>query len=204
MFKNRAVPSQAQEAAEDVFFGQIAIIWARWFLIAAGMLVALSSTSNDTQFYLGIASITILMTINFFAHGRYMMGKPINKLMLLTSSLVDLTVITTLVIFWGDGRSGINSNFFVLYYPLLFSWALVFSPRVTIGFSVIAISLYITACLIVALPNPPSLVSPQGFNTLASHIITLGAMSGLGTYYYRRQRDSLRALIASKPAPAFK
>ena len=28
--------SAAQEAAEDIFFGQIVIIWARWFVIITG------------------------------------------------------------------------------------------------------------------------------------------------------------------------
>ena len=37
MFKNRIAPTKAQEAAEDIFFGQIAIIWARWFIILAGL-----------------------------------------------------------------------------------------------------------------------------------------------------------------------
>ena len=32
----RSIP---QEAAEDVFFGQVVMIWARWFLIAAGVLL---------------------------------------------------------------------------------------------------------------------------------------------------------------------
>ena len=36
--------SLAQESAEDIFFGQIAIIWARWFLIAAGAIIALVQT----------------------------------------------------------------------------------------------------------------------------------------------------------------
>ena len=32
------IRSPEQEAAEDVFFGQSVIIWARWFVILAGAL----------------------------------------------------------------------------------------------------------------------------------------------------------------------
>jgi hypothetical protein len=31
-----AARSLEQEAAEDVFFGQVVMIWAHWFLIASG------------------------------------------------------------------------------------------------------------------------------------------------------------------------
>ena len=32
---------RTQEEAEDLFFGQVVIIWARWFVIAAGTIYAL-------------------------------------------------------------------------------------------------------------------------------------------------------------------
>ena len=34
------VGTAEREAAEDVFFGQVVIIWARWFLIVAGAVLA--------------------------------------------------------------------------------------------------------------------------------------------------------------------
>src|SRR4051812_32763894 len=97
MFKNRVAPTKAQEAAEDIFFGQIAIIWARWFLITAGAVVVL--WAGEDQFMIGIIMLVVLMSMNFFFHGRYMMGKPVNQFLLLFGNLVDLAVITALVIF---------------------------------------------------------------------------------------------------------
>jgi len=33
--------THAKEAAEDIFFGQVVIIWARWFLIAGGAVLTI-------------------------------------------------------------------------------------------------------------------------------------------------------------------
>ena len=43
--RQRAVSVQ-QESAEDIFFGQIAIVWARWFFITAAILVLWTSETN--------------------------------------------------------------------------------------------------------------------------------------------------------------
>ena len=43
--RQRAVSVQ-QESAEDIFFGQIATVWARWFFIAAAILVLWISETN--------------------------------------------------------------------------------------------------------------------------------------------------------------
>jgi len=199
MLKNQ-VSSKAREAAEDVFFGQIAIILARWFLIGAGILIAIWSAADVGQLSLAIVTLVALMGMNFFAHGRYMVGRPINQILLLFMSLVDVTAITLMIFFWNGKTAGLESDFFILYYPMLLAWALVFGPGVTIIFSLITLGVYVMACVVGT--DPQVMFSIIGFETLMARIITLGAMAGLGTYFYRRQRDSLRVL-AAKPVPAF-
>jgi hypothetical protein len=202
MFKNRYIPTKAQEAAEDVFFGQIAIIWARWFLIGAGSIITL--WSGEDQFMMGVGALVILMTMNFFFHARYMTGKPVNQFMLLLGNIVDLAVVTSLVIFWDHKHTGLNSHFFILYYPMVFSWALVFSPRITVIFCTITVAVYAITCLFFTDLSTFAPLNENQLQGMLSRVITLGAMGGLGTYYYRRQRDSLRALISTKTAPMFK
>ena len=73
----------------------------------------------------------------------------------------------------------------------------------TIIFSVITLMLYTGACLFFT-SNTPLLLNGTEIHTLIANMITLGAMSGLGTYYYRRQRDSLRVLVATKVTPMFR
>jgi hypothetical protein len=200
MFKTSSSHSKAQEAAEDIFFGQITIIWARWFLIAAGTIIAVLSTVKMSQLIIAILTVIVLMTINFAMHGRYLMGKPANMFLLLATNLVDALIITFLVITW-NGAAGLNSQFFILYYPMLFAFALVFPPTIAILYTVLTLILYTTVCLMTT--NPQLIYSIAGFELLAMRLITLSAMGGLGTYYYRRQRESLRKLTA-KPLTAWK
>ena len=42
----QAIRNAAQEAAEDIFFGQAVIIWARWFVIAAVTVMMLWSSAK--------------------------------------------------------------------------------------------------------------------------------------------------------------
>jgi len=186
----------AQEEAEDIFFGQITIIWARWFLIAAGALIALLSTHSMSELTVAILTVIVLMAINFSMHGRYLTGKPANVTLLLLTNLIDILIITFLVFAW-SGRTGLDSNFFILYYPMLFAFALVFPPGMAILYTLITLLLYGVGCLFT---TPPQLMtSIAGFELLSMRLITLGAMGGLGAYYYRRQRAALRALV-TRPA----
>lgn len=200
MFKTKVSRPEAQEAAEDIFFGQITIIWARWFLIAAGTIIAVLSTVDMFQLTIAILTVIVLMAINFAMHGRYLTGKPANMFLLLATNLADTLIITFLVLTW-NGASGLNSQFFILYYPMLFAFALVFPPSIAILYTVLTLILYTTVCLITS--DPQLIFSITGFEMLAMRLITLGAMGGLGTYYYRRQRQAWRALTAGT-LPAWK
>jgi hypothetical protein len=108
--------------------------------------------------------------------------------------MLDVAIITVLVLVW-PGQAGLSNPFFVLYYPLLFAFALVFPPAATVTFSIVALGLYASVCLAV---DPVGLFSLGGFEVLVTRLITLGAMGGLGTFYYRRQRAALRAV---RPSP---
>ncbi len=200
MLNSHALHTKAQDAAEDIFFGQIAIIWARWFLIAAGAIVALWSADTITKLTVAILIVVALMSINFFMHGRYLTGKPANQLLLLLTNLGDVSIITFLVLTW-NGHSGLDNDFFILYYPMLFAFALVFTPRTTLVFTLFTLGLYTAACL---LTTPQSLMfSTAGFELIVTRLVTLGAMGGLGTYFYRRQREAYRAINATA-LPQFK
>ena len=43
----------AQETAQDIFFGQVVINWARWFLIVGGIVLVLWTAANATQMVVG-------------------------------------------------------------------------------------------------------------------------------------------------------
>ena len=111
--RQRAVTVQ-QESAEDIFFGQIAIVWARWFFIAAAAILVLWTSETTGEMTLGVLLVAALMSVNFFIHGRYLSDKPANQTLTLFTTLIDLGMITFVVAFWGPA-SGLDNPFFIFF-----------------------------------------------------------------------------------------
>ncbi len=175
----------AREAAEDIFFGQVVIYWARWFLIGAGTVLVLWTAETETDMVVGVLPIIALLAMNFFLHGRQLAGKPPNPPLLVVSSVVDLLAITAVVILW-TSDTGLNSQFFIMYYPVVLAFAFVMPPRVSIAYTVATIAAYTAICVA---SDPALFVDVDSVKILIIRLITLGAMGGLGTYYWRIQRD---------------
>jgi hypothetical protein len=192
--------SSEQEAAEDIFFGQIAIIWARWFFIVAAAILVLWTAETTAELTIGVLLVAALLSVNFFIHGRYLTEKPANRALIMITSMMDLFLITFVIMFWGPG--GLDSNFFIFYYPLFFAFALVFPPRYTAVYTILALGCYAGAIIMSDIQVLTDLAALELF---VMRVITLGAMSGLGTYYYRAQRRRRRAVtqkrVTERPVP---
>jgi hypothetical protein len=186
-----------QEAAEDIFFGQVVSIWARWFLIFAGLILTLWTASDETELSVGIIPVIALMAMNFFLHGRYIVGKPANRILIIAAAVLDLTIITLIVAFW-PGQTGAASQFFIFYYPVLLAFAFVFPPRFTLIYTVLALAAYAAIYLVFDLGLIKDSIMME---TLVMRLITLAATGALGNYYWRIQRDRRRAVRAER-APA--
>ena len=52
-------------------------------------------------------------------HGRYVMGSPLNRTAVVVASVVDLILITAIIVLW-PGSHGLDNQFFVLYFPVVF------------------------------------------------------------------------------------
>jgi len=177
----------AQEAAEDVFFGQAVIIWARWFIILTGAMMTLWTATTVKEITTNTLLIVTLMGMNFFLHGRYLMERPANRALLIAIGLVDLLVISGIILAW-PGQVGAHSDFFVFYYPIVLAFAFVLTPRLTVTYTALVLLAYGTVC-VYAGPEIGAL-DPK---LLVMRLITLVAMGGLGTYYWRIQRRRRRA-----------
>ncbi|MFQ5921593.1 MAG: hypothetical protein ACE5M4_02015 [Anaerolineales bacterium] len=195
--------SPQQEAAEDIFFGQVVIIWARWFVILTGAILALWAASSISELTVASLLIVTLMAVNFFVHGRYLMEKPINRTLTALVSLVDLAIITLIVLAW-RGQTGLDSPFFIFYYPVLAAFAFVFSPRLTLFYTGLALLSYVGATFVGAMfvSDPGFFLDAEDLKLLITRLITLAAMGGLGTYYWRIQRQRRRLAGNPQPQPA--
>lgn len=181
-----------QEAAEDVFFGQVVIIWARWFVIGAVAIMTLWNATTVEDITINTLLIGGLMAVNFFLHGRYMMEKPVNRTVLIAVSVLDIAVVSAIV-FAGTAP---GSEHFVFYYPFLVAVAFVLPPRISIPYTVLALAAYATVAFVTyAAYEIPFAVGD--LKLLVVRMITLAAVGGLGMYYWRLQRGRRTAMRAA-------
>ncbi len=200
MSETREVRSRKQAEQEDVFFGQTVIVWARWGVIVAGIVLVLWTSTDVALLTRTMPFFLVLMAINFFFHGRYVMGSPLNRTVVTAASIVDLALITAIVVFWPNAE-GFRNQFYVLYFPVVFAFALVFTRRIEAVYTVLACTAYAGACLLTGTLN---VADGSELKTLVMRLIVIASMGFLGNFYFRIQRDRLakasRSLQTANPA----
>jgi len=188
----REVRTTKQAEQEDLFFGQDVILWARWSVIVAGTVLVLWTSTDVALLTRTMPFFLVLMAVNFFLHGRYVMGSPLNRTAVTAASAVDLILITAIVVFW-PGTPGLTNQFFVLYFPVVFAFALVFKRKVEATYTAIACVAYAAACVVTGTVH-----SEGDFKILVMRLIVMAALGFLGNYYFRIQRDRLARLSKSE------
>src|SRR5262249_48882090 len=142
------------------------------------------SASTVEAITVPIAFMVVLMGMNFYLHGRYLMKQPIQAPLVYLSSAIDLAVITLIVVCWTEGRgAGLASPFFIFYYPALLAFALVFRPRISLAYAAVVLAVYL---LVVVLGS--GLGDLRAQKTLLERLVTMAATAGLGAYFWRIQR----------------
>jgi hypothetical protein len=188
----REVRTAAQTEQEDLFFGQTVLLWARWSVIVAGIVLVLWTSKSIGDLTKTVPFFLVLMGVNFFLHGRYVTGNPLNRTVLMVAAVIDLILITAIVIFW-PGHTGLNNPFFVMYLPVVFAFALVFTRRIEVVYTGLAMLAYAGACIATG-SVPANLGSDD--KVLVMRLIVIATMGFLGNYYFRIQR--LRLAKASR------
>ncbi len=188
-----------RDADEDLFYGQLAIVVARWFTIAAGIVVALWSASDVSALTAPVALMVALMGMNFYVHARYLAHRPLNRAAVLGSVGIEFAAILVAIAVWslGGGR-GFANPFFVCLYPPLLALALVFPPRLSLPAAALAVLAYATIGL--AIGGIHGLPAEKDF---AERLLTLGATAGLGAFFWRLQRQSERRARRGELAAPF-
>ena len=203
MNETRAV---AQDSAEDPFFGQVVVNWARWFVIGAGVLLVIWTVDEVNKLAIGIIPVVALMATNFYLHGRHIARRPANRTLMTVAGVLDLAAITAVVFFWPEAdQKGLASPFFIMFYPVVLAFAFVMPPKSSIAYTVVTLATYTAACLLAAMTSVTdidalkSFVADAEFEDLVTRLITLGAMGGLGAYYWRIQRRRRHSPLEDTP-----
>jgi len=193
------VQSTEREAARDIFFGQVVINWARWFIIVAGVVLVLTSADSTGKLAVGIVPVVAMMALNFYLHGRRLAEHPANAGLVATSSVIDLLVVTAIVALGpGSGVFGLDNQFYLAYYPVILAFAFVMPRASAIGFTAGAMVLYAVACVLAGLfvAETPNVLTDFGVvESLVTRLIVMAAVGGLGTYFWRIQRSRRRAAL---------
>jgi hypothetical protein len=184
-----------RESAEDVFYGQVVINWARWFVIAAGVILVMTLTSTPAELTVGIIPIVGLMVVNFYLHGRRLAQNPANRGLIAISSMLDLALITTVIAIGpAPAEAGLGSQFYVAYFPVIAAFGFVMPRRMTVVYTLVAMIAYVVTTLVV---NTQILsgsdVSWIDFEALVTRLIGMAAVGGLASFFWRVQRNRRRA-----------
>jgi hypothetical protein len=184
-----------REAAEDIFYGQVVINWARWFVILAGTVLVMMAADTTTELAYGMAPVVGLMVVNFYLHGRRLVNKPANLKLVTVSSVIDVLLITAVVMIGPrEEVSGMNSQFYVLYFPVIAAFAFVSARNVSVGFTGIAAAVYVAACVVAGESGSQDIVqkpfaTSETIESIATRVIMMLAIGGLATYFWKVQRD---------------
>jgi len=177
------------EAAEDLYFGQLVLIWARWFVIFAIAILAIWGSSDTNVLAARSLVLVALMGVNFFLHGRILVDRPANVRLLAIANLIDLVIIGGIIAGWK--LDGLASPYFVLYYPILFAFALVFPPRLSAVYTLLTLASYLVLCLLTG----PSIFHTESAKAFVERIITMATIAALGAFYWRVQRHRRRSQL---------
>lgn len=173
--------SPAAEAKEDVYYGQIVCIVARWFVIAGALFLTLWHAPNVDHIQRNILPLVLVIAANFYLHGRYVMGLPANALLLALASALDAAVVTVVLM------AG-TPEFYVFYYPVVLAFALVFVRGLTLAFTSLVAAAYAVVFVLIA----PGLALNGDEENLAIRLVTLLGTALLGTLYWRLERARRR------------
>ena len=193
---------EQKEAMEDLFFGQVAIIWARWFLILTGGMLAVWNASDLSALTVSVIPVALLMGMNFYLHGRYLMEKPVGAKLVLLTSVLDVALISLLVLLRQGDNGPIGSEFFIFFYPMVLAFALVMPRKIEVAYTVFACAAYAMICSLSLVTHDSSAMGAftefqSELKVLAIRILTLAAMGGLGNYYFRISRRRRASGLAS-------
>ena len=181
--------AEITEAQQDVFYGQIVFIWARWIIIVSTLFLILRNARSVADIQLPMIPLVLLIAANFFVHGRFVMRRPANAILLTIATTIDFVFITVIILLGAGGSTGIANPFFVLYYPVLLAYSLVFRRRRTLMMASILIIVYLLICLLI----PPRVsIANEDEKVLAVRIVMLLVTALLGTMYWRIQRRRRR------------
>ncbi len=171
---------------EDLTYGQIVIITARWILVLAGLLLVLWNPGPLSELRIQILFVLGLAVANFYLHAQLLMGRQVTKFIVYGASVADLLVITIMILVGG----GFESTTYVFYFPATLAFSVAFPPVTTFLYTIGILAVYFLTFL------TGSTLSTTDLQVFLARAIMLAAVAICGSLYWRIERD--RRVAAEK------
>ena len=119
--------------------------WVRWFVLAASFgLLAFRPDYTAMQITVALAGVSVEIAVNAVFHIAVWRRRRLRGEWLLGMALLDIALVTLMIAV----RGGLDSYYYVAYFPVLAVFAVVFtSVRLVVGVTSLAILAYVLAAL---------------------------------------------------------
>ncbi|MXX32459.1 MAG: hypothetical protein F4Z51_09595 [Chloroflexi bacterium] len=120
--------------------------WARWFVIAASFgLIGFRNDYTDTQFTVMMTGVGVEIVVNTVFHYAVWKRKRLRWQWLLAMATLDVALATLMV----GIRGGLDSYYYVVYFPILAVFAVAFTSfRIVATFTALTILAYVFTTLL--------------------------------------------------------
>jgi hypothetical protein len=172
--------------SEDLFYGQAVIVWARWILIATGLVLSFWDPASLSILQIQLAAIIALAFGNFYLHVQLLRGHPAIDRVVYAASAADLVVVTTLVI----AQGGYSSPVFVFYFAAVLGLSVAFPAILTALYTSAVVVVYGIVCLVT------SDGSVSEVSAVFTRLLMIAAIAVCGALFARseshRRADAIR------------
>ena len=170
--------------SEDLFYGQAVIVWARWILIATGLVLSFWDPKSLSLLQIQLAAIIALAFGNFYLHVQLLRGHPAIDRVVYAASAADLAVVTTLVI----AQGGYSSPVFVFYFAAVLGLSVAFPAILTALYTSAVVVVYGVVCL--------STADSSDYPAVFTRLLMIAAIAVCGALFARseshRRADAIR------------
>ena len=188
-FRMVAKKEEVDMTAEELRYGQIVIVTARWSMVFVGLSLLMWRPGGLRTFTVGILGVLALAAVNFFLHVEILRDKPTPRNMVYGMSLADLVVISLIA----ASRGGFSAETYVFYYPAVLVYSLVFPLQVTLLLTAALTAAYGLICMGDIINSEPNR------QILVMRLLMIAAVGYLGYRYRLVERRRLEELQPSKP-----
>ena len=179
------------EAADDLAYGQVVIIAARWILAVAGLLLALWNPGSVGELRIQILVILILAVTNFYLHAQVLRRRPVLDTVAYGASAADIAIITLLIM----ANGGFGSDLYIFYFPAILAFSVAFPTTMTLMFAGGAMGAYAAVSLF-----SMDVARDSDLQALATRLLMLAAVAVCGNMYWRIEGNRRQAAAEAQDA----